>query len=313
MNLNRFNIRKILEVDINQFIDFWNKAHSNWPNHYYDIDRNIAIKYLFKSPKYDPDRHYLVFNDDKIVGSAIGNITPNHGTLTILISPEYQNIGLENELFSKLVPKFEQLNVNEIRTTVPLKFMNLNFFYESKEFSIINHTIIMSLNPNEIITNHSEIPGEHVIRPVSIDIEKNVILNLINESFSSNSPHLHMTNEQLDDILRLQNYDPSGFLVAYNVRNEMVGSCINLIHPSELSKGFVFKLAVKPNEMNKRIGTNILEASLQWFKEKEVKEVIMHITSDNVKNSLNIYERLGFKHTSKMLTLSKVLNQVNHR
>ena len=66
-------------------------------------------------------------------------------------------------------------------------------------------------------------------------------------------------------------------------------------------RGHVFNLYVKPKYRNKNIGTLLIRKSLEWFKSKDVRDLMIMVYKNN-NVAKKIYKKLGFKEYINELT-----------
>lgn len=100
-------------------------------------------------------------------------------------------------------------------------------------------------------------------------------------------------NTRLEEFLR----SGSRKVFAYKTDDEYVGGCA-LIVPSKEDRGHFSDFSVREDLRGKGIGSHILEFTIDYFREKGIKTIRLHVFKDNP--AIRLYTKYGFKHFEDM-------------
>jgi mycothiol synthase len=135
-----------------------------------------------------------------------------------------------------------------------------------------------------------ELPSGYLIRTY-LNGDESDWVRIINESFGKSYEPPEIT---IKNIITAPDFDiQSLFFITYN--DYPVGTvCAVTLLVGWMKIGFIHMVAVSPEHRGKRLGLTLTYASLQYFKKKGIKQVILY-TDDSRIQAINIYRKLGFK------------------
>lgn len=88
-------------------------------------------------------------------------------------------------------------------------------------------------------------------------------------------------------------FDPTGFLLAVDPSDRLLGFHWTKLHPDGL--GEVYVLAVDPDAQGSGLGAALTVAGLAYLRKRGAPEAMLYVESDNTA-ALRTYQKLGFAH-----------------
>ncbi len=301
MGLTGIDIRNYDKtIDIDNFVRFYNHAHSDYPSHN-TLTADIAQQYIFGKPGYDSQSHFLAIKDSEIIGSVKGEIfAGKRGIIGMIISPEHRMLGIEDVLYKLVMNYYRQKGLDEAGVHVDSSFPKMIDFYKSHGFTIWKISYQMSCKLKQSMKTSSKMAAGYHIGPSNqneIDKVRNVL------AIGFENEHVEEIIGEFDRLLQEKGFDISGIIVARK-SNDVIGLIFNFIHPAMPDRGFVTWIAVIPSERNKGVGKSLLSSGLSWMKEKGALTVELNVDLKNP-SALKLYQDCGFEVVSETNIMQK--------
>jgi GNAT superfamily N-acetyltransferase len=294
MSLSDLVIRNFEESDIEDFVEYYNTAHADYPSHK-DLTVEIASQYIFGKPDYDANSHFLALLDGKIVGSMKGGSFGNVGTLGMSIIPEHRFTGIEEALYESVLGYFKSKKFTEMTVSMPTKFERLIEFYLGKSFHVWKYNYDMTCHLSEELPALPELHKDYDIQCSSFPEEKDEIAALIELCFQDDMEETTGLLKEFERLSGEEFFDETGLFVAKKKSTEkIVGISYNILHPARRGTGWVPWLAVLKDDRRKGLGKALLMAGLEWIKENGCGEAKLGVDLETP-HAVKLYKDCGFK------------------
>ncbi len=100
-----------------------------------------------------------------------------------------------------------------------------------------------------------------------------------------------LTETDVADTEKESWFDPSGFFLAVDKSNKVIGFHWTKVHGD--NTGEVYVVGVDPDAQGSGLGTALTLAGLRYLRGRGVRETILYVESDN-QPAVTVYRRLGF-------------------
>jgi len=119
-------------------------------------------------------------------------------------------------------------------------------------------------------------------------------------AFAHHPEQGRMTRADLDERLAEPWFDPTGFFLAFDEDEKMLGYHWTKVHKpphGDPPFGEVYVLGVSPDAQGRGLGPALTQVGLRHLRDLGLNEVVLYVEADNAP-ALRIYDRLGFTHAA---------------
>jgi mycothiol synthase len=137
-----------------------------------------------------------------------------------------------------------------------------------------------------------ELPKGVSIRALRVGEDEPAVVEVNHRAFSWHPEQGGMDQDELRAKQREDWFDPAGFLLAVDEREEVLGFHWTKVHPDRT--GEVYVIGVDPLRQGGGLGRALTVAGLQHLREVGCPRVMLYVEGDNAA-AVRVYERLGFR------------------
>ncbi|MCI2419685.1 mycothiol synthase [Saccharopolyspora sp. K220] len=136
-----------------------------------------------------------------------------------------------------------------------------------------------------------ETPEGVRIRTFRVGRDEAALVEVNHRAFAWHPEQGGMTVQDLRAKEREEWFDPAGFFLAVDSRDELLGFHWTKVHPDGM--GEVYVVGVDPNAQGGGLGRSLTVAGLRYLRDIGCRQVMLYVEADN-EPAIKIYQRLGF-------------------
>jgi len=307
--INLRHIDKLSKNELHKLLNFINLVQSS---------HNISLisEHAWLKLKYDRNvqySHLLAENENRIIGYALidRSITNNSPSVWILVDPFFNGSIIQSELLEKVI----EIYGKSVRIWVHGSQPELSTRLSDFEFVAKRIILVMRIELSYLQLSLKYVQ-DIVIRNFVAGTDTSGWLALNRKIFKD---HPEQGNWNINDLsIRINEkwFDEKGFFVV-ELNNEIIGSIWTKIHEPLMQNkllndtiqinqkfGEIYILAVAKKFQNLGIGKTLFTFALNYFKNKGIYNVILHVDYEN-KKAIKLYRDLGFLEFNRNILYSR--------
>lgn len=255
--------------------------------------------------KNEPLVEFLYYENKILVGYlGVCNFGGNSVEISGMVHPSFRRRGIFRKLYLIAKEEWQRTSKAEVLALCDHTSISGLAFINSMGFEFVSSEYKMCLSKRALdgrINHIQEIASLINLRlatsedAAEIDSQTSVYFGKpLNEIDDKEAKVVNIDNEDIENSLIQQGNNFISYMAIY--KNKIIGK----IHISIINEeGFMYGFGVLPAFRGKGYGREILLATLDILKEKDVNNIFLEVERQN-KNALGLYESCGFEEDSVM-------------
>ncbi len=312
------NIRSFVkERDEETFVKIFNACFAD-----YDDIRNMTLEEMKKTqeaPYYSSEGVFIAEWDREPVGMVDAYIDKQRDDRkgfiqSLAILPEHRRRGMAKRLVEKALESLRQRGMRSVEAWAQSDREGCTHIYESFGFTQARITSMMRRNlesiPRNIGENMSVVMREMRTKE-DADIE--LLNRLDNEAFREHNNFRPRTIEETKyTLFEMPWFTRQAWFFA-ELNNQTIGyngSVVDegLNKEKNLKWGMVADIGVLKPYRRQGVGTRLMLQSMQTLKDMGMEDALLYVDEMNPTKAIKLYEKLGFKVTTKNIIYQLQLN-----
>lgn len=137
-----------------------------------------------------------------------------------------------------------------------------------------------------------ELPAGMSIRAFRVGADESAVVEVNHRAFAWHPEQGEMTKSELREKQGEDWFDASGFLLAVDEQDHLLGFHWTKVHPDRT--GEVYVVGVDPDTQGSGLGQALTVAGLRYLRDIGCPQVMLYVEADNAA-AIKIYRRLGFQ------------------
>ena len=272
----------------------------------------LVLDEILNHPIRDPEKDiFIAEHKGKILGfcEVYPEIQIHRALVDALVHPAYRCIGVATALLQKALVRSTELGAQRVQVDIQESNTPAKQFLRFHGFANVRQYLNMTLDLEKTQLSVAQ-DKAFDIRPCRQG-EESILCEIQNYCFKESWGFKPNTEDEIRYLINTRGCSPEDVIFCFQ-DNQPVGYCWTKINPGEnkhqdAKKGRIHMLGVDPDYRGSGLGRIALMEGIRQLKSKGVQ--IVELTTDSMNQpAYDLYQSVGFEHSSTILWFEKPLN-----